>query len=79
MEFNHNSKSNKQSFKLIEIPLNKFNDEAIPHHKKLYESHKATVHKVKNRSFKANKIIFFFHFYFVPEVNSNKKHPATKP
>lgn len=36
----------KQSFKLIEIHINKFYEEAIPHHKNLFETHKLTAHKL---------------------------------
>ncbi|KAF2899762.1 hypothetical protein ILUMI_06425 [Ignelater luminosus] len=35
----------KQPFKLIEIPLNKFRDEAVPHHQRVFETHKNNIHK----------------------------------
>ncbi|KAJ8924696.1 hypothetical protein NQ315_000847 [Exocentrus adspersus] len=36
----------KQSLKYLEVPLNKFTDEVIPHHQKIYEQYKATVQKL---------------------------------
>ena len=36
----------KHNFKLIEIPLNKFKDEAVPYHLSIYGQHKTAVHKV---------------------------------
>lgn len=36
----------KQPLAIVEIPLIKFYDEALPYHQKLYETHKAAVLKV---------------------------------
>ncbi|XP_017774784.1 PREDICTED: syntaxin-17 [Nicrophorus vespilloides] len=36
----------KQPFKVIEIPLNKFNEEAVPHHQYLFEEHQKTIQKL---------------------------------
>ncbi|XP_066250064.1 syntaxin-17 [Euwallacea similis] len=36
----------KQPLKYLEIPLNKFSDEVIPHHQKVLEQHKVYVHKL---------------------------------
>lgn len=40
----------KQPLKLVEIPLNKFFEEVIPHHQKLLDEHKAIVLKVNLKS-----------------------------
>lgn len=36
----------KQPLKFVEIPLNKFSEEVIPHHQRMLEQHKVHVHKV---------------------------------
>ncbi|KAL1518000.1 hypothetical protein ABEB36_001690 [Hypothenemus hampei] len=36
----------KQPLKFLEIPLNKFSQEVIPHHQKIFEQHKAYIHKL---------------------------------
>lgn len=48
----------KQPFKLIEIPLNKFRDEAVPHHQRVFETHKNTIQKVC-RMYNYNNINFY--------------------
>ncbi|KAJ8954595.1 hypothetical protein NQ318_003126 [Aromia moschata] len=41
-----NPTGTKQSLKCIEIPLNKFTEEVVPHHQKIFEQYKATVQKL---------------------------------
>ncbi|XP_019757471.1 syntaxin-17 [Dendroctonus ponderosae] len=36
----------KQPLKFVEIPLNKFSEEVIPHHQRMLEQHKVYVHKL---------------------------------
>lgn len=36
----------KQPLKVVEIPLNKFSEEVIPHHQKMFEQYKISVQKV---------------------------------
>lgn len=36
----------KQPLKVVEIPLNKFSEEVIPHHQKMYDLYKVSVQKV---------------------------------
>lgn len=36
----------KQPLKVVEIPLNKFTEEVIPHHQKMYDQYKVAVQKV---------------------------------
>ncbi|RZC36283.1 syntaxin-17 [Asbolus verrucosus] len=40
-----NTNVTKQPLKLIEVPLNKFNEEVIPHHQKIFEQHKTLILK----------------------------------
>lgn len=37
----------KQPYAVIDIPLKKFIEEALPFHKKLFEVHKSSIMKVK--------------------------------
>lgn len=39
--------ASKQPLKRVEIPLNKFNDVAVPHHVDLLKKHKTNIEKVK--------------------------------
>ncbi|KAJ8962977.1 hypothetical protein NQ314_005694 [Rhamnusium bicolor] len=41
-----NSNIIKQPLKYIEVPLNKFTEEVIPHHQKIYEQYKTTIQKL---------------------------------
>lgn len=41
-----NSSVNKDNFKLVEIPLNKFHTEALPYHLQLYQQQKDTIETV---------------------------------
>lgn len=36
----------KQPLKIVEIPLNKFSEEVIPHHEKIYQQYKTSMQKV---------------------------------
>lgn len=36
----------KQPLRVVEIPLNKFSEEVIPHHQKMYEEYKVSMQKV---------------------------------
>lgn len=57
-----NTSVTKQPLKLIEVPLNKFSEEVIPHHQNIYEQHKNLVLKVLQ---KRNKLkITHFCDYF---------------
>lgn len=40
-----NSSANKDNFKLIEVPLDKFHTEALPYHLQLYQQQKETIEK----------------------------------
>lgn len=44
-----NTAIQKQSLKYLEVPLNKFTEEVIPHHQKVYEQYKTTIQKVSNQ------------------------------
>lgn len=37
----------KQPLKVIEVPLNKFSEEVVPHHQKTYEDYKLAIQKVR--------------------------------
>lgn len=43
--------ASKQPLKRVEIPLNKFNDVAVPHHVDLLKKHKTNIEKVKRVSY----------------------------
>lgn len=60
---------------MIEIPLNKFNDEALPHYQKLFETHKSTIQKVTaSMHILTGKCLLLFTF----SVHINERHRPTK-
>ena len=47
MSSSSDSEITKQPIKRLEIPINKFNDVAIPHHLDLLKKHKNNIQKVR--------------------------------
>lgn len=47
-----NTPIKKQSLKVLEVPLNKFREEVIPHHQQVFAEYKVLVQKVTSNSLK---------------------------
>lgn len=76
-----NSSANKDNFKLIEVPLDKFHTEALPYHLQLYQQQKETIEKVSRNSLRKgvnNRIYISVHVpqeYGAVKLRNQKQNP----